>query len=235
MLALSRGWQMRNPLHVRVEELVRALRGEQPHAAEVFAPGADFFFSWHSKDHGSDLPAPLASVSAELTNALTLYDTIIDTQAIDDPGGVGAKAAESQAELAERLRAHGAQRELARRVVDTRFILDMKDDLARAGLSLGLLPDELLDRLADNDRIARMPFLARMRELIYQRVRNVGQGWQGNDLIDSMFLSCAAGYADVVVGERATIGYLRQSRVVPAGARLATTLAEAAALLDTVR
>ncbi len=45
MLALSRGWQMRNPLHVRVEEVVRAVRGDDPAAAEVFAPAADEFFA----------------------------------------------------------------------------------------------------------------------------------------------------------------------------------------------
>jgi hypothetical protein len=46
--------------------------------------------------------------------------------------------------------------------------------------------------------------------------------------MDIMFLCCAAGYADVVVGERQTIGYLRQARIVPDGAALARSLPEAA-------
>lgn len=45
VLALGRGSQMRNPLHVRVEEIVRAVRGGEPAAAEVFAPGADEVFA----------------------------------------------------------------------------------------------------------------------------------------------------------------------------------------------
>ena len=44
VLALGRGWQMRNPLHVRVEEMLHAVQGVEPVAAEVFAPSADGFF-----------------------------------------------------------------------------------------------------------------------------------------------------------------------------------------------
>jgi hypothetical protein len=41
----------------------------------------------------------------------------------------------------------------------------------------------------------------------------------------------AAGYADVVVGERRAVAYLRQARQPRPRARLATTLAEALDLL----
>jgi hypothetical protein len=44
VLALGRGWQMRNPLHVRLDELACALAGSAPTIGEVFAPGADGFF-----------------------------------------------------------------------------------------------------------------------------------------------------------------------------------------------
>ena len=44
ILELSRGWQMRNPLHVRLEEILRAVQGQPPIASEVFAPQADGFF-----------------------------------------------------------------------------------------------------------------------------------------------------------------------------------------------
>ncbi len=66
-----------------------------------------------------------------------------------------------------------------------------------------------------------MPFLAQMNQLLFARLRNAEQRWEANDLIDIMFLSCAAGYADVLVGERATIGYLRQARAPRASAVLA--------------
>jgi len=45
VLELSHGWQMRNPVDVRREELTRGLCGEMPSAAMVFSPNAGSFFS----------------------------------------------------------------------------------------------------------------------------------------------------------------------------------------------
>lgn len=227
---------MRNPLHVRLEELAHALSNEPPGAARVFAPSADVFFAPRRDPAASGLPAALAEISAEMTNVLGLYDAIVDIEAIEDEGGVAAAAAErwarAHADLAAQLHADGADRQLAWRVVHGRLLIDLADELARAGVALELAPKEVIERLcAPDDPIAQMPFLARMRHLLFVRVRNFGQRWEGNDLIDSIFLSCAAGYADVVVGERSTSGYLRQGRDLPAGARLATTLAEGVDLL----
>lgn len=241
VLALSRGWQMRNPLHVRLEELARALAGESPTAADVFAPSTDAIFATPGRDAAaSGLPAPFGQISAEMTNVLGLYDAIIDAEAIEDEGGVAAAAAElwarAHAELAERLRTDRADRQLVWRVVHGRLLLDLADDLAQAGMSLELAPSQVIERLSGpGDPVGGMPFLARIRQLLFARVRNVGQRWEGNDLIDSIFLSCAAGYADVVIGERSAMGYLRQGRHLPPGAQLARTLAEGVQLLPAAR
>jgi hypothetical protein len=48
-------------------------------------------------------------------------------------------------------------------------------------------------------------------------------------------LSCAAGYADLVVGERRTISDLRGAREVPRGACLAARLPDAVAILADMR
>jgi len=93
-------------------------------------------------------------------------------------------------------------------------------------------PKRVIEYLAgDDDPIARMPFLAQMRQMLFARLRNHTQRWEANDLIDILFLCCAAGYADVVVGERQAIGYLRQARTPRPRARLATTLQEAISML----
>ena len=84
---------------------------------------------------------------------------------------------------------------------------------------------------ADAD-VAAMPYLSRYRAVVFARLRNVGGISSGNDLTDLNYLCCAAGYADVVVGENRTIGDLRTAPGVPAGAELATTLAEAVAVLE---
>ena len=70
------------------------------------------------------------------------------------------------------------------------------------------------------------------RAWLFARVRNTQQGWESNDLIDGMYLCCAAGYADLVVGERNAIGYLRQGRDCPLGAELTASLSEAVTVLE---
>ncbi len=238
VLTHSRGWQMRNPLHVRVEELRLALAGQDPIAAEVFSPNADELFASASQ-HGpaTDLPPPLAELSREMVGVLALYETLIESEAIPDQGGEDGSAgwAKGFADLSEQLHADAASQALTRQVTQYRLLFDMADDVARAGASLGLEPDKVVERLsASDDLIRQMPFVSRVREVLFARLRNAGQPWEANDLVDIMFLCCAAGYADVLVGERQTIGYLRQARNVPPGSRLGRTLREAIEQIDTL-
>ena len=63
--------------------------------------------------------------------------------------------------------------------------------------------------------------LARFRELLHLRVANADDKWEANDLNDILYLCGAAGYADVVVGERKTCNYLlRMTDQVPSGAEV---------------
>jgi hypothetical protein len=235
VLSLSRGWQMRNPLHVRRDELRFGLERRLPVAENVFAPNADeLFASSQNADRAYGLPAPLAEIASELVGVLGLYDALVDREAIPDEGGEAAAAswAEAFRDLSEQLRTHGAGRDMVRRVSHARLILDVYDELLPLGDSLRLSADEVVDRLTTpDDPIAAMPFLSRVRAVLFARLRNVGQSWEANDLFDIMFLCCATGYADVVVGERRSVGYLRQARNVSPGANLASTLEEGVAAL----
>jgi hypothetical protein len=243
VLALGRGWQMRNPLHVRVEELARALTGSEPAAAEMFAPGADGFFASKSGD-GLEQAAPNETASQTLlretlqaaTAVLGLYEAIIDEEAIPDEGRRAETAAESWAanfaELAGRLRKAGEPASMVRRVAYANVQLDMMDDIIRSSTLAGMSPEEAISRInAKDDPIERAPFLGQMRQMMYLRMRNAGQRWEANDLVDIMFLCCAAGYADLVVGERRAVGYLRQARQPRARAKTARSLGEAIELL----
>lgn len=71
MLMVSRGWQMRNPLHVRFEEMLDAVEGRPPVSREVFAPQADGFFGAASNDPAKSIPRVLAT-----------YDAMVDPEAI---------------------------------------------------------------------------------------------------------------------------------------------------------
>ena len=117
-------------------------------------------------------------------------------------------------------------------VATATLIEDLIDDVLRAARAESTTPERVIAYLpGPEDPIARMPFLGQMRQLLFARLRNHTKRWEGNDLIDILFLSCAAGYADVVVGERQTIAYLRQARMPPPRAQLATSLEEAIGLL----
>lgn len=239
VLALGRGWQMRNPLHVRVAEIVRTVRGCEPAAAEVFAPGADEFFAGRPRSAtGLGEPAAeLEQVMGQMPAVLGIYEALIDPEPIVDEGGVAEKAAAGWAEdfaaLAAQLRATGESAATVRRVAHARLLTDMTDDIVRAAQIVGTRPEAVIDRLTGaDDPVARMPFLAQMRQMLFARLRNADGRWEANDLIDIMFLCCASGYADVVIGERRAVSYLRQARQPPPRAHLATTLGEAGDLID---
>ena len=237
VLSLGRGWQMRNPLHVRAEEVLRAVKGADSHAVDVFAPGADGFFG--SAQDGPSAASPrtvLAQLASTVPAVLGLYEAVIDEEAIPDEGGVAQAAAESWArrfgELAVKLKDAEEPIEMVRRVAYGNQLVDMMDDIVRVARDARISPETVIARLAaDDDPVASMPFLGQMRQIIFARLRNVGQRWESNDLVDIMFLCCAAGYADLVVGERQAIGYLRQARRPAPRAKQATSLQEALRLL----
>ena len=237
VLSLGRGWQMRNPLHVRAEEVLRAVEGADAHAAEVFAPGADGLFgSTHGGPSSASPHTVLEQLASAMPAVLGLYEAVIDEEAIPDEGGVAEAAAESWArkfaELAVKLKEAEEPIEMVRRVAYGNLLVDMMDDIVRVARAAQISPGTVIDRLAaDDDPVASMPFLGQMRQMLFARLRNVGQRWESNDLIDIVFLCCAAGYADLVVGERRAIGYLRQARRPASRAKLATSLQEALRLL----
>lgn len=131
VLSLGRGWQMRNPLHVRVEEMLHAVLGVEPVAAEVFAPGADGLFSSVGDPGGSlssklELATALGQVERLVQDVLGLYDAVVDEQAIPDQGGAAHAAAESWArglaQLATTLRAANEPASMVRRVAGARML-----------------------------------------------------------------------------------------------------------------
>jgi hypothetical protein len=70
--------------------------------------------------------------------------------------------------------------------------------------------------------------LGRLVEVLYERLRNADDHWKPNDLFDMQFLPCAAGYVDVLVGEKKASELLRlaSERVVP-GAFVCRNIPEA--------
>jgi hypothetical protein len=233
LMALSRGWQMRNPVAVRTAEFLRAMRGESPRAAGVFTLQPEVLFAASKpSEPATHLPPPFDDLLPRLTWASALYAEVLDDEAIDMREG--HEAAERWAagfpSLAKYMREHKTSAEHARINTRARLIADLGDETAMSAQRAGLSPEQYSQWLQDElpERLREMPYVGRLHEVLYHRLRNADDTWERNDLIDMNFLCCAAGYADIVIGEKQTSEYLRRavSRSAP-GAVVCRTLPEA--------
>ena len=91
---------------------------------------------------------------------------------------------------------------------------DLRDETIQAAQSVGASDADLATWLTDRAEtdFERAPHLATLEELLYHRLRSRDDHWKPNDLLDMHFLSCAAGYADLVVAERKFSDYLSRAR-----------------------
>jgi hypothetical protein len=240
ILQISRGWQMRSPLDVRLDEIRAAIGGSEPTVGDVFAPQAAEFLGTPSDLGGLADGSAVARVLGVIPSILGLYDTLLETTPIPDEGSVAETQAygwaQKWAELSEQLHANNEPVSAVMRITTAAMIDDAIDDVERAARSANMTPEQVGARLVGvDDPVAGMPFLGQMRQMLLFRLRNRTQRWEANDLIDILFLCCAAGYADIVVAERQAVSYLRQARTPPPSARLATGLEAAVALLTADR
>ncbi len=232
LMALSRGWQMRNPVAVRKAEFLRTLRGESPRTLAVFTLQPEVLFAASKPSEPAiDLPPPFDDLLPRLTWASALYAAVLDDEAVEVREG--HEAAERWAagfpSLAHYMREHKTSAEHARISTRARLMADLGDETALAAQRAGLSPEQYSLWLGNElpDRLREMPYVGRLHEVLYHRLRNADDKWERNDLIDMNFLSCAAGYADIVVGEKQTSEYLRRAESMSApGAIVCRTLPE---------
>jgi hypothetical protein len=231
MLEFSRGWQVRNPVTIRREELVASLEGKNPVASGFTSLGADVLFTTPLRDvDASQIRGPMAAVFARIVNLSSIYEVLVDREAL--PGTEGRQAADAWArkfaDLGDYVQSEGMSREQTLRAATGMVLADLLPEIAP------LAPvDVVKPWLTETTKtgLGDMPYLGRFAAVVFARLRQPSTRWSGNDLNDISFLCSAAGYADVVVGERNTIGALRTARGVTPGAELAATLTEAIALL----
>lgn len=244
MVELSRGWQMRSPLHVRAKELDQVFVGlanketpEHPACSDVFTLTPEAL--WADKHHrrprrrqSDDLPAELAGLVQRITWAASLINELFDTSPEMSTRGLELATgwASSFQELARHMRSNPGAKPYLRDLTRSRTITDMGNDLPEAALRAGISPEQFRDWLRQDAETAlsSMPALGRVREVLHMRLINADDRWESNDLNDVLYLCTAAGYADFVVGEKKTSNYLRrvQGRV-PAAAQVYHRAADA--------
>lgn len=234
ILGLSRGWQMQNPAKVRSSEYRASMLRQDPVATSVFTREPGVLFST-----GPALPRMTSGMPPEISDLLTgvvatsaVYSAMLDDEPLEIAEGQAAVArwAAGFPGLAEYMRAKRMGEDDARTNARARLVTDQREDIALAAKQAGMTTAGFAAWLADRFPVdlAQMPYVGRLAEMLYLRLRNADERWEGNDFNDINFLCTAAGYADITVGEKKTIEYLRRSQLrVRPGADLCRHLSEA--------
>ena len=217
ILRLSRGWQMRDPLGLRNLELRQALItrfGENPLPPVVpFTLEPNAVHASPDKESAlvGDLPPLLAFSVEALASVSSNFDVMLDSEPVFPlpvPGW-----AQNLQRLNDWLAAEPRDRRQRRERTRVIFLADMPHELAAAAHQVGLSEIQLrewLDGWTD-EAIAELPSLGIFRELMHEKLLDPRTTWEGNDLVDMMYLSCATAYADHVAGERRLTSHLRSA------------------------
>jgi hypothetical protein len=243
MLSAYGNWYMSNPVVVRGEELARALtqEGTSLDRDQVFnqRPGTPYGNYTPYPHNDQTLPLQMQRLVDELSWRLAWEDVLrsgtyeaAEWAAIS---GVIQGWASIHQNLSTYLTKHRANRDL-RVVAAARTFDDLQQEITKAASQVGLTIDELEQRLHSGNLIEffqQLPFVGRVMEITYLRLRNPQDVWVDNDLIDLIFLSCAAAYADFVVAEKKATHLLRQAAPqTSSGATVFATLSDLCRGLD---
>lgn len=200
VLQLSHGWQMRHPLRVRHDELRSTFHRHQGHAD---APGASAVFTLAPDTILTLAPGTAAGPSARelipfaaLRSATTLIDVMLDTERLPPAPDTGWAAANQR--FTDHLNSQTLDTQQKRKQVDVLFLRDHQREIAVAAHETGIAPERLQQWILKQakEEVGRLPAAGLYREILRDRHTDRGTRWKPNDLIDMVYLSCAAGYAD---------------------------------------
>jgi hypothetical protein len=214
---LSAGWQMRDPLTLRRQELAMAFaRRFNPMLIQALPPFTLAPYAvFDPKELGemlstSDLPADYAYAAEALTSLMVNFDVLLDAEHVPMPTSPGW--VQKNQGFTEWLASEKTGRELTRSRTNLYFIADARGEIAQAATQARISADQLHEWLittADDD-ISAMPCLGLFREALHDKHVNSTSTWDPNDLTDTIYLTCAAGYADHVVCEKHWAGLIGQ-------------------------
>ncbi len=233
VLQLSRGWQLRDPLQVRRDEIRASyeemfLRGSAPRARSVVTLMPN---TLHGPSRGGPAPEPPPdfppSVAAEynaLLSATVLIDVMLDREHIPATPPTGWARIHQQ--FSDWLDQEPRDSQQKRKAVDVMLLQDLQLEMAEEAHSSGITPQQMGKWFWQHQaRMAALPALGLFREVLQDRHLNRGLTWCANDLTDMIYLSTAAAYSDAVVCERAmgsalVRGLVRLGRPTPVFRRL---------------
>jgi len=227
---LSRGWQLRDPLHLRQLELQTALAARygapevpQPPAVTLEADALYDDRGFDPEPIGEDVPPDFGNLLHMMRCASGNIDTMLDGNFV--PMGSNSGWAQGFQKFADFLRENTSGKELKRRRTLAKFVTDLGTELAKAARTVGITPDQTTEWALEHSEhdLPRLPTLGLYREVIHEKLSDPQMRWAENDLVDMMYLTAAAGYCSLVVAERAHTSHIhnslrrlaRPTRVVP--------------------
>ena len=219
MVELSRGWQLRDPINVRGQELRRSMLGATPAQADAVVtlePGAISSFDPGVSMEFEDAPPGFNELLERQTVAMASVAVLLEDHWPDESGirgrEIAAAWAKSFGELSAYLRDARTPVEHVRVATHGRQLADLRKEIAQAALACSLSPQQNAAWLDGADSaVEGMPYLRTLREVLYLRLRNADDHWTRNDLADSQYLCCAAAYVDYVAAERKFGDYLQRA------------------------
>jgi hypothetical protein len=233
VLQLSRGWQLRDPLQVRRDEIRASyeqmfLDGPGPRARAVVTLMPN---TVHGTSRGGpaaepppDFPPALAADYNALLSATVLIDVMLDRDHI--PATPATGWAQINQQFSDWLDQEPRDTQQKRKAVDVLLLQDLQRELAEEAHSSGITPEQMSEWVGQHRaRFAALPALGLFREILHDRHLSRGLTWHPNDLTDMFYLSTAAAYTDAVVCERAMgsalkRGLARLGRTTPVFLRL---------------
>lgn len=239
MVGLSRGWIMRDPLRVTESEIARLLGGNEK-IPETFTLDSRELYAepmgrYVPKEGG--LPADSVDLINAITGVQSIMAVLLENERTKDAAGVLAaqRWAAIHTSFSKQLNAGRYSRETKREMTVGAFIQDLGHGLADAAKRAGWTMAELESwaKLRADEEFALVPYLGLRREITHARLVNVDDPWHEHDLVDMLYLPCAAAYADYLVCEKKTADYLRRAgRKRPEGADIYTSIAELVGVLE---
>ena len=236
---------MRHPLQVRRDELRSVIDGHYPSQG---GPGQSGVVStvqyWQYDDPAlrpdiqkvADFPPFLRRAWVAVVSVLSAYDYLLDPEG-EDVETLKKSAGEWAAELwdfAKGMAGEGLSSSDKRARAFRRMLADMLPDIQQAYAAARREPSEFGQWLesVDQETFAGAPYLGRWFSVFVERLANPEQPWEANDLMDLIYLPCAAAYCDVVVAEKSAAHYLKMAGEKLNGAVVTSKLTELPDILE---
>jgi hypothetical protein len=215
MAQLSSGWQLRDPLAIRRFEIRQALTVRYsgfclvPPAVVTLEPNAlhaDRREPVREVDPG--LPEDARWVVHAVSCIGGIIDTLLDGEHLPAPSASGW--ANELQRFAEFLASNPTGKEMLRRRTHAKFVADLGRELPEEACRAGVSPEDMSDWTLQHSEadLVQMPALGLFREVLHEKLCDPHLQWEGNDLIDMMYLTAGAAYCDHVVAERRHATYI---------------------------